>query len=109
MKNFRILSFIVIMLLVLFALCTIAKECPETGSKSDGHTPPTATKQTLNKKKNRETFPEDAQFDNDVTIRKMLNSDDDIQAFDEGKAVTITGYIYKAMSEAGESCNCYAG
>jgi len=96
--------------LILLAACCLqayAKDCPVTGGSSNGK-PLTAKKQDLNTKKNRAKDPVESNIDPNVTINKMLNSGDEPNAFDESKAATITGYMFKAKDEPGESCNCYA-
>ena len=55
---------------------------------------------------NRETAPQPSDFDNGITFQRMYDSKDD-SIFDEDKAVTLTGYIYKATEVGMESCNCY--
>jgi hypothetical protein len=99
--------FSLLLLIVVFGLSLNAKDCPVNGKKKDGRVPPLKN-QELNRKKNRSSQPGDADFDPSVTIRKMINSEDDTASFDDSKAVTITGYMFSAKKEGGESCNCYA-
>lgn len=94
--------FAALLFVIAFSLQLNAKECPVTGNSTDPKI------QELDRKKNRSTEPTDANMDSKVTISKMLNSADNPNAFDESRAVTITGYLLKANKEKGESCNCNA-
>lgn len=96
-------KFLLLLTLVFFISGTYAKaDCPNYGDASD------AKRKTTNISKNRNIIPGDADIDGSVTIFKMLNSQDDENAFDEHKAATITGYLFKAKKEGPESCNCHS-
>lgn len=60
----------------------------------------------LNRRKNRDTPPQPSDFDGMVTIQKMYDSKDD-SIFDENKAATIEGYIFRAADAGMEPCNCF--
>ena len=60
----------------------------------------------LNQHKNRAVMPQPSDFDNSVTIMGMYNSQDD-SIYSGNKAATITGYLYRALPNGMESCNCY--
>lgn len=79
-----------------------SQDCPKTGDAMD------AKRKETNVKKNRDANPSASDIDASVTIFKMLNSQDDENAFDENKAGMITGYLLKAKDEGPESCNCHS-
>src|SRR5260221_1485160 len=84
--------------------------CPLVGKVSSGNSPQRKKElEDLNKLKNRYSFPKAEDFDNSVTLEKMLGVDQehDRNKFDITKAVTIEGYIvYAATTGSKESCNC---
>jgi len=99
MKKTLLQLFIIFMLISLSAK---SQTCPKIGDATD------AKRQATNTNKNRDKVPVETDIDLSVTIFKMLNSQDNANAFDENKAATITGYLFKAKDEGPESCNCHS-
>ena len=62
----------------------------------------------LNELKNRYNFPEGKDFDKKVTLKAMLNPENDIHRWNENKAAEIIGYVYNVKLGGVESCNCEA-
>ncbi len=93
---------ILIPTLLLLTFGVKAAVCPKEGDATDDK------RKNTNINKNRSTIPATSDFDESVTIFKMLNSQDDANAFNESKAATITGYLFKAKDEGPESCNCHS-
>ena len=60
----------------------------------------------LNKLKNRYNLPDDADFDNSVTLSTILQPGIDTSRFTSAIAVTIEGYIFNVKSGGSETCNC---
>ncbi|MGP8215762.1 MAG: hypothetical protein ACLQQ4_09390 [Bacteroidia bacterium] len=58
----------------------------------------------LNVYKNRDNIP--AVYNDDVTLEKMINSNDD-SIFSENDAAIIEGYIFKAVLNGPQSSDCY--
>ena len=79
----------------------IARDCPPEGTATSHHN------QDQNTLKNRTQTPQPADFDNSVTLAKMMkSSSDDTTRFSTGRAVTIIGYLKSAKATGAESCNC---
>jgi len=89
---------------ILFSsfFCLNAQTCHNYGDEPSGNT----RKGKLNVNKNRHTVPAADEIDTKVTISEMLSSKDDATLFSENKAATITGYLFDALPEGPESCNC---
>lgn len=102
--------------LVTFRTATIGQnmdtyhDCPMVGKVSSGNSPERKKQlEDLNRLKNRYGFPKAEDFDNSVTLEKMIGKDGehDRDKFDVSKAATIEGYIvYAADKGSKESCNC---
>ena len=60
----------------------------------------------LNKLKNRNKFPEEKDFDNSVSLEKILLPGNDKTRFDVNKAARIKGYVYDVKTGGVETCNC---
>ncbi len=85
------------------------KECPKEGKANpkkgkDAELKP--REKNVNKHKNRESVPADADYDKSVTIEKMYDSKDD-SLWNEENAASITGYVFRAVDNNMESCNCF--
>ena len=64
--------------------------------------------QMLNRKKNREGFPTDAQINRSITFAKLLAAGDSPSGFREGDAAEITAYVADVKIGAVETVNCKA-
>ena len=60
----------------------------------------------LNKFKNRYTFPQSADFIQDISLAKILEPGDDHDRWSNDKAARIKGYVYDVKSGGIETCNC---
>lgn len=60
----------------------------------------------LNLLKNRYRLPQPSDFDNTVTLSKMLQKGNDETRFDVNKAVRITAYVLDVKPGSKETCNC---
>jgi hypothetical protein len=60
----------------------------------------------LNVFKNRIVFPTKKDIDTLITLRKMLEPGNDVDRWQNTKAVCITGYVYEVKSGGQETCNC---
>ena len=93
-----------------FSFSQPSSNCPPEGRgklKSNGSfSALTPKEQALNVEKNRRSIPKAADYDNNVNLASMLNSNDSPTMFNSKKAAHITGYIFKANPEKQESCNC---
>ncbi len=74
--------------------------CPPEGNAKD------EKKRESNKLKNRNQFPEEKNFDTNITLGNILKPGNDKTRWDNTKAVRITGYIYDVKQAGPESCNC---
>lgn len=81
--------------------------CPPEGRKKDGGELSERLQQN-NILKNRTKKPRSTDFDNTVTLQKMLRSKDKEDLFDERHAATITGYLFDVRQQKAESCNCHS-
>jgi hypothetical protein len=62
-----------------------------------------------NIKKNRYTFPKDADFDLDFSLEALLTpapNNDESTRFDDSKAGILRGYVFDVKGTDSESCNC---
>src|SRR6476620_6969158 len=59
----------------------------------------------LNQLKNRYTFPQGSDFDNNITFQGLMQSGDPNQ-FSPNKAVRLQGYVVDVKMGGIESCNC---
>ncbi|MBX2894834.1 MAG: hypothetical protein KF763_05310 [Cyclobacteriaceae bacterium] len=88
----------------------IYNDCPLEGKVSQNNAPERIRQlEALNRLKNRYNFPAAADFDNSVTLEKMLEDrgKPDRNKFNVNKAATIEGYIvYAAKKGSSETCNC---
>lgn len=85
------------------------EECPAEGKANPKKGKGAVLKpreKNVNKHKNRQSVPTDADYDKSVTIQAMYESKDD-SLWDEGKAASITGYVFRAVDNGMESCNCF--
>lgn len=103
MKTLRssqaVLLFILVFQVQIFSQDTF-HGCPMAGN---------ATRQDakdLNLFKNRYTIPSNSDYDNTVTLAKLLQPGDDVDRFSNDKAVTIEGYVYNVKAGGRETCNC---
>jgi hypothetical protein len=84
--------------------------CPMVGEVSQSNSPERIRQlEGLNLLKNRYKIPQAEDFDNTVTLERMLGEPGtpDRNKFDVNKAATIEGYIvYAAESGSKETCNC---
>src|ERR1700739_817387 len=103
------------LILVTVAACVYSftggkgDECPNEGKpnpKKGKGTVLRPREKNVNKHKNRQSIPTDADYDKTVTIEKMYDSKDD-SLWNEDKAASITGYMFRAVNNGMESCNCY--
>lgn len=62
----------------------------------------------LNELKNRYNFPEQKDFDKNVSLKAMLEPGDDMHRWNQNKAGEIIGYVYNVKPGGIESCNCEA-
>src|SRR5207245_959852 len=56
--------------------------------------------------KNRIEKPNAGDFDQSVTLAKMMKSGQDATRFSSNRAVTITAYVGDAFATGAETCNC---
>ena len=56
--------------------------------------------------KNRWNFPNKADFDTSIALRKLIAKGKDRKRFDQKKAVSIIGYVYDVKPGGIETCNC---
>jgi len=59
-----------------------------------------------NRKKNRYSIPHSNQFDSTITFEEILQPGNDINRFDENKAIIITGWVLNVVPSGEETCNC---
>jgi hypothetical protein len=60
----------------------------------------------LNILKNRVSFPSAKDFDNTITLEKLLAPGNDTKRWSDKKAVSIVGYVYDVKVGGIETCNC---
>jgi hypothetical protein len=60
----------------------------------------------LNKLKNRFSLPRASDFEEDITLDKILEPGNDKDRWSNDKAARIKGYIYDVKSGGVETCNC---
>lgn len=76
------------------------RPCPMVGTATQ------PSFQELDMLKNRYNFPTPADFDNSVTLEKILRPGPDEGRFNEQKAAEVTGYVVDAKIGGVEQCNC---
>ena len=109
MKKYIIIPSVVAIAFALFAFGGDKKECPPEGKanpKKGKNAELKPREKGVNKHINRATTPQAADYDKSVTIQGMYDSKDD-SIYNEDKAATITGYMFRAVDIGMESCNCY--
>jgi hypothetical protein len=88
----------------LLTIAAVNYQCP-----SYGDSPSTDTKRrATNVLKNRKRNPPQASINNSVTLRAMLGSRDRATVFSQNVAARISGFLFEAIPEHGESCNCHS-
>lgn len=109
MKRLLIIPALLIAATALFGFGGGKKDCPAEGKanpKKGKHAELKMREKDLNMHINRETTPQASDFDAKVTIQGMYDSKDD-SIFSEDRAAAITGYVYKAVDDGEQSCNCF--
>ncbi len=76
------------------------EDCPPEGSAQTSHLI------ALNKLKNRSQIPSQTDFDQSITLKKLLEVGDDTKRWNHLKAAKITGYVYDVKPGGVETCNC---
>lgn len=100
------------MIFICFAGCT-AQNTNEKNEqvKNDSLCPLEGNAQSqrirdLNKLKNRDQIPTEKDFDNSVTLQKILQTGNDVKRWNTSKAARIKGYVYDVKTGGVETCNC---
>jgi len=111
MKKLVFLALIVVTCISVYAFKVAGHEdpCPNEGKPNPKKGKSAVLKpreKNVNKHKNRQSIPGDADYDKTVTIEKMYDSKDD-SIWNEENAASITGYVFRAVDNNMESCNCY--
>ena len=111
MKKLVFLALIVATCISVYAFKVAGHEdpCPNEGKPNPKKGKSAVLKpreKNVNKHKNRQSIPGDADYDKTVTIEKMYDSKDD-SVWNEENAAAITGYVFRAVDNNMESCNCY--
>jgi hypothetical protein len=60
----------------------------------------------LNRLKNRATFPDSIDFDNTITLEKLIEKGNDKYRWHSAKAARIRGYVANVKPGGIETCNC---
>lgn len=60
----------------------------------------------LNLLKNRYTFPQESDFNREITLQKIIAPGNDAERWNTSQAAEITGYIYDVKPGGVETCNC---
>ena len=84
-------------------------QCPPEGKpnpKKGKHAELKFREKNLNLHINRTSIPQKSDIDYSATIEKMYNSKDD-SIWSEDKAAVITGYVFGAVTDKPQSCNCF--
>lgn len=102
MKKSRKIAFVLLCLAALGAVAFILKHhCPASGFAFSSE------RRELHRLKNRTAIPQPADFDNAVTLEKMLQPGDDRQRWSQTRAARVEGYVVSVASGPIELTNCY--
>ena len=111
MRKLVLLALMVAACVSIYAFTVTGHEdpCPNEGKPNPKKGKSAVLKpreKNVNKHKNRQSIPGDADYDKTVTIEKMYDCKDD-SIWNEENAAAITGYVFRAVDNNMESCNCY--
>ncbi len=97
--------------ILIYAAC-ITTSCGQQSIPIDGvdcdihgDANPNRPEYKLNEYKNRYSFPAKSDYDNSITLEKLISSGNEDQ-YPIDKAVIVTGYVFNVKMGGVETCNC---
>jgi hypothetical protein len=100
-RSLRILLLMAVAFLLLTSVLFLKYYCPSAGFAFSRE------QREFHLLKNRMTFPNQSDFDNEVTLERLLQPEEDSRRWTNSRAGRLEGFVVAAASARPEAANCY--